>query len=100
LEFTQGKKARVFDRRRAVPDAGEVSLMAGKGEEGRNAALANQHRHVPHLVLWTDQERPASAKQQEFASAIAQKWERVPDISVERFCAADRRRGASSGLAE
>lgn len=33
LEFRQWKKARVLDRRRAVPDAGEVRVMVGKGEE-------------------------------------------------------------------
>lgn len=65
--FGQGQKTRILDGRCAMTETGEIAIVAGEGEEGRDACLPDLHRHVPSLVGGTDQEWPTRAEKQDIA---------------------------------
>ena len=70
-------------------EAGRVPLVACEGEKRSNAALTDQHGHIPPLIFRADQEWAAGAEKRDSTPALTQKGKRVSDLAVEGFCATD-----------
>src|SRR3954447_26866967 len=73
-----------------MAEAGEVGLVLSERHEGGEALLADQHDAVPALALRADQPGTALTQEDHVATAFPEMRQRMGDIAIIGFGAADR----------
>src|SRR5690242_5980369 len=66
-----------------MSDTRQIRTMRSEGQERLHTALANQHRHVPTLVLRPDQECSTLSEKQQITSGLAKIRQRMVDVALE-----------------